>query len=791
MRTPPREFQPVLSGVQPKGDLVINEIISHYRIVEKLGEGGMGVVYKAQDTRLGRCVALKFLPVPLLKNPQSIERFRREACAVSALSHPNICTLFDIGEEQGQPFIVMELLEGQTLASLIKGGPLENEKLGDLAIQIANALGAAHEKGIIHRDIKPANVFVTNTGQIKLLDFGLAKLVEQATFGEGEVPGNQAEGPLTAPGVGVGTPCYMSPEQLLNKELDARSDIFSVGVLLYEMATGKLPFLGRDLRAVFYAILNESPTSPRLTNPAVPEQLDLIIGRAMEKERRLRYQSATELVSDLKRLNRGEKLPQAGVSGLSRSTQPSIAVLPFVNMSPDPENEYFGDGLAEELINALVQLPGLRVAARTSAFTFKGAQHSISDIGRQLHVSTILEGSVRKVGTRLRVTAQLINTADGYHLWSERYDREMEDIFVLQDEITHAIVDKLRIKLGARPRESLVKRQTANVEAYNLYLKGRYHLNQRTEPSLVKAIECFEQAVSEDPGYALPHAGLAEAYILLNVDCPRLFCERNPAELVSKAREAARQAIELGGASAEAHVALALVYYRLDWDWKEAEKEFQRAIELDEEFATGHHQYAMFLAAVGRFDEALGQIRHAHKLDPLSPIIGTAVGRILHFCRRFDEAIEQCQHIIELNPQFPGAYFDLGLAYIEKGMHSEALSAFKKMGVLSGDKNSGLMLLAWGRMGEEKKAFELLEKLAKRSTSQYVPPLSMAFLNMELGKLDKAMDLLEQGYAVRDSNLLYLQCEPAFDPLRENPRFQDLLCRMNLLQNEVLEQSAD
>jgi serine/threonine-protein kinase len=759
---------------------VIDRVVSHYRIIDKLGEGGMGVVYKAQDTRLGRCVALKFLPDHLLANPQSIGRFRREACAISALNHPNICTLYDIGEEQDQPFIVMEFLEGRTLASHIREGPLESSKLGNLAIQIASALGAAHEKGIIHRDIKPANVFIGENGQVKLLDFGLAKLVEQAAHATGEASGNQTEGPLTAPGVGVGTPCYMSPEQLLNKDLDARSDIFTVGVLLYEMATGDLPFKGKDLWGVFKAILNDSPRPPRQKNPNIPEQVDLIILKALEKERELRYQSAAELAADLKQLGRGEDLTHARAASRSQDHQPSIAVLPFVNMSPDPENEYFGDGLAEELINALVQLRGLRVAARTSAFSFKAAQQSISDIGRQLHVDSILEGSVRKVGKRIRVTAQLINTADGYHLWSERYDREMEDIFDLQDEITHAIVEKLKVKLEAHSGGLSVKRHTENVEAYNLYLKGRYHLNQRTEQSLVRAIECFEQAAIEDRGYAMPHAGLAEAYILLNVDCPRLFCERNPAELVAKARGAAQRAIELGGESAEAHVALALVNFRLDWNWKEAEDEFLRAIELDEEFATGHHQYAMFLSSLGRLEEALVQIRRAHELDPHSPIIATAVGRILHFCRRYDEAIEQCQRTVELNPQFPGGYFDLGLAYIEKGRHSEALSAFKKMGELTGNQKSGLMLLAWGRMGEEKKAFEILEELSEKSNGQYVPPLSLAFLNMELGNLNTAMDLLEEGYAVRDSNLLYLQCEPAFDPLREDPRFQNLLSRMNL-----------
>jgi serine/threonine-protein kinase len=759
---------------------VINRVVSHYRIIEKLGEGGMGVVYKAQDTRLGRCVALKFLPDHLLTNPQSIGRFRREACAISALNHQNICTLYDIGEEQDQPFIVMEFLEGHTLASHVKEGPFEDGKLVELATQIVGALGAAHEKGIIHRDIKPANVFVAENGQIKLLDFGLAKLMEQPPHAQTGVPGSRTEGPLTAPGVGVGTPCYMSPEQLLNKELDARSDIFTVGVLLYEMATGELPFKGKDMWGVFKAILNDSPKPPRQENPNLPEQLDLIILKALEKERGQRYQSAAELAADLEQLGKGEALTHARVASQSQDHQPSIAVLPFINMSPDPENEYFGDGLAEELINALVQLRGLRVAARTSAFSFKAAQQSISDIGRQLHVDSILEGSVRKVGKRIRVTAQLINTADGYHLWSEIYDREMEDIFDLQDEITHAIVEKLKVKLESHSGSRHVKRHTENVEAYNLYLKGRYQLNQRTEQSLVKAIECFEQAVSEDPVYAMPHAGLAEAYILLNVDCPRLFCERNPAELVAKARRAARRAIDLGGSSAEAHVALALVNFRLDWDWEAAEEEFRRAIELDEEFATAHHQYAMFLSSLGRLDEALVQIRRAHELDSLSPIIATAVGRILHFCRRYDEAIEQCQRTVEVNPQFPGAYFDLGLAYIEKGRHSEAISAFKKMGELTGNQNSGLMLLAWGRMGQEEKASEILEELSEKSNGQYVPPLSLAFLNMELGNLDRAMDLLEKGYAVRDSNLLYLQCEPAFDPLRDDPRFQKLLNRMNL-----------
>jgi TolB-like protein/Tfp pilus assembly protein PilF len=462
-------------------------------------------------------------------------------------------------------------------------------------------------------------------------------------------------------------------------------------------------------------------------------------------------------------------------------------------MSPDPGNEYFGDGLAEELINALVQLKGVRVASRTSSFSFKGAQQNISEIGQKLRVSTILEGSVRKVGTRLRITAQLIDTADDYHLWSERYDREMEDIFDLQDEITRKIVKKLRVNLGEEPEGGFVKRYTENVEAYNQYLKGRYHLNQRTEHNVLKALECFEQAVSEDSSYVLPHAGLAEAYILLNTDCPRLLCGSDPLKMVSKAKEAARKAIELDDSCAEAHVALALVYYRLDWDWKGAEREFRLALEQNEGLATARHQYAMFLSSVGRFDEALAEIKRAHELDPVSPIISTAVGRILHFAHQYDEAIDQCLRTVQLNPQFPGAYFDVGISYTAKGMYSEAIAASKKLRELSGDPKRGLMELAWvyGHMGDRGRAMECLEELKKLSKTEDLPRLPLAVVYIGLGEVEKAFELIEEGYGARDTNLLYLQCEPVFDPIREDPRFQDVLHRMNLQEEVVSEHLAD
>jgi TolB-like protein/Tfp pilus assembly protein PilF len=584
-------------------------------------------------------------------------RFIHEAQAAAALNHPNICTIYEIDEADGQQFIAMEFVDGQSLKEKIAAGPLKIDEAINLAIQIAEGLQAAHEKGITHRDIKPANVMITNKGQAKIMDFGLAKLAEQKTR-------------LTKTGMTVGTVAYMSPEQAQGVDADHRADIWSFGVMLYEMITGQLPFHAEYEQAVVYSILNEDAKPISGLRTEVPMELERIVSKAMAKSPDERYQRVDEMLSMLRSLS---KKLEAGQPPAAETMQASIAVLPFVDMSPQKDQEYFCDGMAEELINALTKLEGLRVVSRTSAFQFKGKAFDIRKIGEQLNVASVLEGSVRKTGDRLRITAQLINVVDGFHLWSEKYDREMKDVFDIQDEISRAIVDALKIKLVGEAATRLVKRYTENLEAYTLYLKGRYYWNKRTEPGLTKGIEYFEKAITKDPGYALAYAGLADCYNVISH-----YGAVPPKASVPKAKIAAIKALEIDDALVEAHTSLAFALYNYDFAWLAAEKEFQRAIALNPNYATAHHWYAIYLATRGRLEEAIAEMQRARELDPLSLIINTEVGWMLYFGRHYNQAIEQYQKTLEMDPSFAVAHWGLGLAYQQKAMPQEAIAEFQK-----------------------------------------------------------------------------------------------------------------
>jgi serine/threonine-protein kinase len=801
-------FKPISPGAQ----------IGRYQIRKLLGAGGMGQVYLAQDTQLDRPVALKLLPANFTADVDRLRRFKQEARATSALNHPNILTIYEIGEADGAHFIATEFIDGMTLRHHLAANTLKMSEALDVASQMTSALAAAHEAGVVHRDIKPENAMLRKDGYVKILDFGLAKLAERAESVDSEAI-TLAE---TDPGVVMGTVGYMSPEQARGLTVDARSDIFSMGVVLYEMLTGRPPFAGNSSSSVLVSILEREPPPLARFIPDVPSEMQRIVSRSLAKIRDERYQTVRDMYVDLKnfkqeldfklKLERSTEWRESesprGATSIGRvadtvreresdlfatlnSTQArmsqtsrqmsrdepidSLAILPMVNATQDPNAEYLSDGITESIINNLTQLPQLRVMARATVFRYKGQEVDPIEVGRALDVRAIMLGRVLQLGDQLVIKAELVDVIDGSNLWGAQYNRKPADILAVQDEISGEIFQKLRLRLTGDHRKRLVKRYTDDTEAYQLYLKGRFYTSKATSEGLHKGIEYFHQAISLDPTYALAYSGLAEAYYGLS------GAHLPPKEAMPKARAAAMKALEIDDTLAEAHASLALVKVFYDWDWTGAETEYRRAIELNPGYASAHHWYGWYLALMGRLDEATVEMERAQELDPLSLEITADLGLSFFFARQYDRAIAQFRKALEMEQDFIWARFFIAWAEEQQGLIDEAIAEYQRAAEVE---NAMVIKAALGHAyavgGKRDEAQAVLDELQQLSASKHVSPYDSAIIHTALDEKDKAFACLERAYENRSEALVWLKVDPRLDPLRATPQFIDLLRRVGL-----------
>jgi serine/threonine-protein kinase len=835
--------------------LPANTIISHYRILSRIGAGGMGEVYLAEDTNLGRRVALKLLPEQFNTDEDRLRRFEQEARAASALNHPNIITIHEVGSEEGFRFIATELIEGETVRQRLKQAGFGLRESIDVGIQVARALAAAHRAGIVHRDIKPENIMLRPDGIAKVLDFGVVKLTEKfaerisgSQRNEGEERDADTLGLVTTEAnVVMGSPNYMSPEQARGLGVDARTDIFSFGALLYEMLTGKMPFKGASISNVIVSILERQPPPISGSIPDAPAKLQAIVDRALAKDPEERYQTVDDLIDDLKRLRRRLELetgledslrpghvgyPAASTDSNTRDTAPelvpegdhvatvrvassaeyivgeikshkraaiaivillaaaaatyfamsskarsidSIAVLPFANLSGDPNADYLSDGLAESLINNLSQSQNLKVMSRNSAFKYKGQEANAKSVGRELGVHGVVTGRISQRGDNISINIELIDTRDDTQVWGEQYNRPMSDLPTLQEEIARQVSEKLQHRLSGEAERRVSRRYTDNAEAYQLYLKGRFYWNKRTEEGLTKATAYFNEALEKDPTYALACTGLADCYALLYEYSPD-----HPKDLYAKAKAAAERAIALDDSLAEAHTSLAAAY-EYEWNWSQAEAQYARAIELNPNYDTAHHWYSAYLISRKRFDEAIRESRRALELDPLSLIINTALGRALHCAGQHDRAIEQLRKTLELDPNFAEAHFQLGLAYEGRGSYDEAIQAFERFKELSGDESAKAWVArVYAESGKRSQAIKILGELTAKSKSGEPSPYPIATIYAALGDKDRAFEWLGKVYEQRSYYVVFLNSDPGLANLRGDQRFTELLRKIGL-----------